>query len=131
MSTMDSFNESTGRAPGSLIALDVSRDRHESLLLEIGLQAQTEVSAKLTLWGESGAAFGLFDEGRVLAASFAKGGRTMSVGVDGLDDDSLYLGFGAVYQITASIRAGIGYRADIRSEARAQQEVRLSSSWRF
>lgn len=130
-STMDSFNESTGGAPGSPVALDVSRDRHESLLLEIGLQAQKEVNARLVLWGEGGANFGLLDADRVLAASFAKGGRTMSVGVDGLDDDSLYLGFGTIYQISGSVRAGLGYRADIRSGARAQQEVRFSSLWRF
>jgi hypothetical protein len=66
-----------------------------------------------------------------MSASFATGSRAMRAEADGLDDDSLYLGFGAVYQITEDIRAGVGYRADLRSGADAQQELRLSSSWRF
>jgi uncharacterized protein with beta-barrel porin domain len=131
MTTMDSFNESTGGAAGSPIALDVGRDRHESLLVELGLLAQVEVNPKLALWGEGGINIGLLDDGRVLAASFAKGSRGMRAEADGLDDDSFYLGCGAVYQITDDIRAAIGYRADMRSGAEAQQELRLSSSWRF
>jgi hypothetical protein len=131
MTTMDSFNESTGGAPGAPIALDVSRDRHESLLLEFGMLAQVEVNPKLSLWGEGGFNIGLLDDGRVLAASFAKGSRGMRAEADGLDDDSLYLGCGAVYRITGDISAAIGYRADVRSGAEAQQELRLSSSWRF
>jgi hypothetical protein len=128
---MDSFSESTGAAPGSPIALDVSRDRHESLLLELGLLAQVEVNARLALWGEGGVNIGLLDDGRVLGASFAKGSRGMRAEADGLDDDSLYLGCGAIYQITEDIHVAIGYRADVRSGAEAQQELRLSSSWRF
>ena len=131
MSTMDSFNESTGDAPGSPIALDVNRDRYESLLLELGLLSQVQVDAKLTLWGEGGVNLGLLDEDRILSACFAKGSREMSAEADGLNEDSFYLGCGTTYQITDDIRAGIGYRVDIRSEAQAQQEVRLSSSWRF
>jgi hypothetical protein len=128
---MDSFSETTGSATGSPIALDVGRDGHESLLLELGLLVRVEVNAKLTLWGESGVNIGMLDEGRVLAANFAKGSRTMRIGSEGLDDDALYIGCGAVYQITGDIQAGIGYRAEIRSGAEAQQELRLSSSWRF
>ena len=74
---------------------------------------------------------GLLDDGRALGAAFAKGSRGMRAEADGLDDDSLYLGCGAVYQITRDISACIGYRADIRSGAEAQQELRLSSSWQF
>jgi uncharacterized protein with beta-barrel porin domain len=131
VSTMDSFSESTGGAPGAPIALDVSRDRHESLLLELGLLAQVEVNARLALWGEGGVNIGLLDDGRVLGASFAKGSRGMRAEADGLDDDSLYLGCGAIYQITQDVRVAIGYRADVRSGAESQQELRLSSSWRF
>jgi autotransporter-associated beta strand protein len=131
MTRMDSLNESTGGAPGSPIALDVSRDRHESLLLEMGLLAQVEVNPKLVLWGEGGANIGLLDDGRALGAAFATGSRGMRAEADGLDDDSLYLGCGAVYQISRDISACIGYRADVRSGAEAQQELRLSSSWRF
>jgi autotransporter-associated beta strand protein len=131
MTTMGSFNESTGAAAGSPIALDVSRDRHESLLLEFGLLAHVDVNPKVALWGESGVNIGLLDDGRVLTAGFSKGSRKMRAEAHGLDDDSLYLGCGAVYQITENISASIGYRADIRSEAKPQQELRLSSSWRF
>lgn len=128
MTTMDSFEESTA---GSPIALDVNRDRHESLLLEFGLLAHVEVNPKLALWGESGVNIGLLNNGRVLTASFSKGSREMHAEARGLEDDSLYLGCGAVYQFSETISASIGYRADIRSEAEAQQELRLSSSWRF
>ncbi len=131
MSKMDSFGESTGGAPGSPIALGVNRDRHESLLLELGLLAQVELNQDLTLWAEGGLNIGLLDNERVHAARFVKGERTMRAGSGGLGDDSLYLGCGAVYQITHSIRASLGYRADFRSGAEAQQELRLSSSWHF
>lgn len=131
MSTMDSFGESTGGAPGSPIALDVSRDRHESLLLELGLRAQVEVNENLALWAEGGVNIGLLDNDRVIAARFAKGERMMRAAADGLDDDSIYLGLGAAYQITESVSAVLGYRADLRSGADPQQELRLSSSWRF
>jgi hypothetical protein len=129
--TMDSFNESTGGAPGAPIALDVSRDRHESLLLELGLLAQMEVNPRLSLWGEGGLNIGLLGNSRAISANFAKGSRAMRAEAGGLDDDSLYLGCGAIYQVTADISAAIGYRADLRSGAESQQELRLSSSWRF
>jgi uncharacterized protein with beta-barrel porin domain len=128
--TMDSFSETTG-GPGSPIALNVGRDRHESLLLELGLLAQVEVNSKLALWGEGGVNIGLLDNDRALGASFATGSRGMRAEAEGLDDDSFYLGCGAVYQITENINARLGYRADLRSEAEVQQELRLSSSWRF
>ena len=131
MTSMGSFYESTGSAAGSPIALDVSRDRHDSMLLEFGLLAQIEVNHRFTLWGESGVNLGLLDEGRVLTAGFSKGGRNMRTEADGLEDDSLYFGFGAVYQFSENINANIGYRADIRSGAELQQELRFSSSWRF
>ncbi len=131
MSTMDSFGESTGGASGSPIALDVNRDRHDALLLELGLLSRVDVNPKLALWGEGGLNFGLLDDSRALGARFAKGSRGMRAESEGLDDDSLYLGFGAVYQITGNVHAVIGYRADIRSGAEAQQELRVSSSWRF
>jgi cytoskeletal protein CcmA (bactofilin family) len=131
MSRMDAFDESTGGTAGSPIALNVSRDRHESLLLELGLMAQVAVNDKTSLWGEGGINLGLHGDGRVLGASFAEGGRPMRAGADGLGDDSIYLGWGAVYQITEDVQAGLGYRADIRSGVEAQQELRISSSWRF
>jgi uncharacterized protein with beta-barrel porin domain len=131
MSTMDSFNESTGGAPGSPIALDVNRDRDESLLLELGMLSQVEINAKLTLWGEGGMNLGLSDGDRVIAASFSKGSREMNAEADGLKNDLIYLGCGAAYLINDNIRTGIDYRIDIRSGADPQQEVRLSSSWRF
>jgi autotransporter-associated beta strand protein len=128
--TMDSFGETTGGV-GSPIALSVNGDRHESLLCELGLLAWVDVNAKVALWGEGGWNIGLLDEGRTLGASFAKGSRVMRAEADGLGDDSVYLGWGAVYRITEDIRATLGYRADFRSGADAQQEIRLSSSWRF
>lgn len=131
MTTMDAFNESTGGAAGAPIALNVQRDHHESLLLEFGLLAQFQVNAKVSLWAENGLNFGLLDDSRELTASFAKGSRKMRANVRGLDDDTFYLGFGALYQINDNISASIGYRADIRSDAEAQQEMRISSSWRF
>jgi autotransporter-associated beta strand protein len=129
--TMDSFSETTTGAAGSPITLEVGRDRQESLLLELGLRLQAEVNSKLALWGESGVNIGLMGDGSVLGAAFSKGSRIMSARVRCLDDDSLYLGCGAVYQITGNVSAVVGYRADIRSEAEPQQELRLSSSWRF
>jgi autotransporter-associated beta strand protein len=129
--TMDSFHESTGGASGSPIALDVGRDRHESLLLELGLLAQVEVNPGLSLWGEGGLNIGLLGNARAISANFVKGSRAMRAEAGGLDDDSLYLGCGAIYQITGDISAAIGYRADLRSGAESQQELRLSSSWRF
>lgn len=131
MTKMSSFGETTGGFPGSLIALNVGRDRHEALLLELGMLGRVEVSEVLALWAEGGFNIGLLDNDRVLAARFAQGERTMRARAAGLDDDSLYLGFGAAYQFTDSKSAALGYRADIRSGADAQHEVRLSTSWRF
>jgi outer membrane autotransporter protein len=128
---MDSFKESTGGAPGAPIALEVDADHYNTLLFELGLLARAEVTRELSLWGELGVNVGVLDEGRSLSARFAKGGRTMRAEADGLDDDSVSLGFGAVYQITETINAGLGYRTDFRSGADNQHELRLSSSFRF
>ena len=128
--TMDSFNESTG-GTGSPLTLDVDRDRNDSLIAELGLLAWIDVNDKVALWGEGGLNLGLFDDGRTLGARFAKGSRGMRADADGLGDDAVYLGWGAVYRITRDIEASLGYRADFRSGSEAQQEIRLSSSWRF
>ena len=128
---MDSFAESTGAAVGSPIALNVHQDNHEVLHLEIGLLGRMDVTDRFALWGEAGANFGLLDQDRILRAAFANGSRTMSTVAEGLDDDSIYLGFGASYQLSESIHAAFGYRADIRSGADSQHEFRLSSGFRF
>lgn len=127
---MDSFDETTGGV-GSPIALNVNEDRHESFLFELGLLARVDVNDKVALWGEGGLNVGLMDDGRTLSARFSKGKRTMRAEADGLGDDAVYLGWGAEYRITEDIRATLGYRADFRSGSDAQQEIRLSSSWRF
>lgn len=106
--TMDSFEESTGGAAGSPIALDVNRDRHESLLLELGLLAKVEVDSKVAMWVEGGVNIGLLDDGRVLTAEFSKDSREMRAEALGLEDESLYLGWGAVYQVSANINVSIG-----------------------
>lgn len=129
--SLDSFSESSGAAPGSPIALAVSRNNYNSVLADLSLRAEASVTNKLAVWGQIGATSGIGDDPQVLTARFVKGSRPFQASADGLSNDSVYLGLGASYKISDSISVALGYRVEYRSEDGNYNGVSLSSSFRF
>ena len=118
-------------APGSPIALAVSRNNYNSVLADLSLRAEASVTNKLAVWGQIGATSGIGDDPQVLTARFVKGSRPFQASADGLSADSVYLGLGASYKISDSISVALGYRVEYRSEDGNYNGVSLSSSFRF
>jgi len=129
--TMDSFTETTGKSPGSPIALAVNHDPYHAALAEIALLAEAEVTNQLTLWTQLGANRGLGGQPPAITGRFASGSRSMRAEADGLSNDLWFVGVGANYKISDSISVGIGYRSDFRAGADNQNSVYLSSVFRF
>lgn len=129
--SMDGFTESTATAAGSAIALAVDEDHYNSLLADLSLLAEADVTNKVTVWGLLGVSAAISDDPHSLTARYAKGGRPFAATTDGLSNDSWFLGLGAIYKVSDSISVALGYRAEFRSDADAQSNVCLSSSFRF
>ena len=129
--TLDSFSEASGAAPGSPIALAVSRNNYNSVLADLSLRAEADLSSKLAVWGQLGMTSGIGDNPQVLTARFVKGSRPFQASADGLSNDTVYLGLGASYKINDSISVALGYRVEYRSEDGNYNGVSLSSSFRF
>jgi hypothetical protein len=129
--SMDSFAESTGSAPGSPLALAVDQDHYNSVLAELSLLAEAELTTELTVWGQLGGSAGIGDDPHALTAHFVKGSRPFTATAEGLANDSWFLGLGASYKLSESIRVGLGYRAEFRADADTQNSLNLSSTFRF
>jgi autotransporter-associated beta strand protein len=129
-STMDSIAENAG-GPGGPLALAVGGDSHSATLAEVSLLAEAALTDQLTLRGIAGFNAGFGDDPHALKATLSPGGRPFGVTADGLTGDAFFLGLGAEYLFTETIRVGLNYRADFRDDADVQQVVGLSSTFRF
>ncbi len=129
--TLDSFSESSGAAPGSPIALALSRNHCTSVLADLSLRAEAALTNKLAVWGQLGMTSGIGDDPRILSSRFVKGSRPFQTSADGLSNDAVHLGLGASYKLSDSMSVALGYRAEFRSEDGNFNGVSLSSSFRF
>jgi hypothetical protein len=129
--SMDSFTESTGRTPGSPIALEVNQENYESALAEFALLAEVDLTRELSLWGQLGASAGIGQDPYSISGNFAKGSRTLRAEADSLSNDLWFIALGANYKISDSISVNLGYRSEFRSDADNQNIFNLSCSFRF
>jgi outer membrane autotransporter protein len=109
----------------------VDQDHYNSMLADLSLLAEVELTNELRVWGQVGGSAGIGDDPHVITAHFAKGSRPFTATAEGLSNDSWFLGLGASYKFSESIRVGLGYRAEFRSDADTQNSLNLSSSFRF
>ena len=128
---MDSFTETSGGTTGSAITLDVDRDNDQSLLAEVSLLAEADITRQLVVSGLLGASAGCRDNTHELSGHFATGQRPLRANADGLSDDSLFIGAGATYHINAACRVNLGYRSEFRSGSNNLNGINLSSTIRF
>lgn len=129
--TMDGFTESTGSAPGSPLALVVNRNHYASVLADLSLRAEVDVTHQLMVWALFGVSGGINDAPQILTARLAQGRRPFQVEAEGLANDSWFFGLGATYKISGSISLALGYRAEFRADADPQSSLGLASSFRF
>jgi autotransporter-associated beta strand protein len=129
--TLDNISEKTTSTPGSPIALEVGRDSHDSLLFEMAVLAETDLTEKLSVWSQLGFNAGISENPHIINSVFAKGSRQMTTGADGLTDDLIFIGFGAEYRINESISIGAGYRGEFRPSHHTEHGFSISSSFRF
>jgi len=129
--SVSAFSETTGAAVGSPIALVVNRINSQSLLAEVSLIGEADVTSKLTLRGQVGLSNEFKDNPRNVSARFALGSRYMTAQAAGLSDDAVFLGFGATYKFTDRISAGLNYRAEFRSGASPYNSVNLGATYGF
>ncbi|MEI6676091.1 MAG: autotransporter domain-containing protein [Verrucomicrobiota bacterium] len=129
--TMDGFTETTGSAPSSPLALVVNRDHYTSVLADLSLRAEADVTNQLTVWGLLGMSAGINDNPHALTARFAKGSRPFQTVADGLSNNSLVVGLGVTYKVNDSISVALGGRDEFRTNADPQTNFCLSSTFRF
>ena len=129
--TLDNISEKTSTTPGSPIALEVDRDSHDSLLFEMAVLAETDLTEQLSVWSQLGFNAGISEDAHTINSVFVKGARQMTATADGLTDDLIFIGFGAEYRINESVSVGAGYRGDIRPSHHTEHGFTISSSFRF
>ncbi|HSO79303.1 MAG TPA: hypothetical protein VLQ88_03900, partial [Chromatiaceae bacterium] len=71
------------------------------------------------------------DDPAALSARFATGSRPQRATAAGLDGDALFLGLGATWRIRDDLALGLHWRADFRSDADPENNLSLSTSFRF
>lgn len=128
---LDNILEKTTSAPGSPIALEVGRDSHDSLLFEMAVLAETDITEQLSIWTQLGFNAGISEDAHTLNSAFAKGSRGMTTAADGLTDNLIFIGLGAEYRFNESISVGAGYRGDFRPSHHTEHGFSISSSFRF
>jgi hypothetical protein len=128
--SVGAFRETTG-AGGSPIALVVDRINNESLLAEVSLIAEADVTSKLTMRGQVGLSNEFRDKGHNVTARFANGSQPMTVRGTGVQDDAVFVGFGATYKFTDSVSAGLNYRAEFRTGCDLYNSVNLGATYGF
>jgi hypothetical protein len=110
---------------------EVIRSRYTSVLADLSLLAEADLTNQLTVWGLLGASAGIGDDPHALTSRFAKGSRPLQVEADGLSNDSCFFGLGANYKLSDSISIALGYRAEFRPDAHPQSSFGLASAFRF
>lgn len=125
------FREFGGAAPGSPIALAVDRSRREALVSEFSLAGQAEVADRVTLDGRAGFHLAIQDDPERVSARFSGGGRPLAAATAPLDNDLFFMGLGATWSATDSIRVRLGYRAEFRSDADPANSVNLGATFGF
>lgn len=119
---------------GTGVPLNVGGQDIESLMIELGVDAEYKVLEQLTLTGNLGYFSDFRNSGESLDASFAASGaqgRPFEVGAPGIDQDGITLGLGACYDFDETMRASIGYRGDFRQAADDAHSFNLGMSFGF
>ncbi|MBN8457167.1 MAG: autotransporter domain-containing protein [Verrucomicrobia bacterium] len=127
---MGGFAESAG-GPGSPVALEVGKDSFHRIAAEISLRGEADLTHTLTAHGILGFSAAIHDEPTVLSTRFATGGRVFRTNAPGLDGDAFFLGLGATWQVRENIGLGFHWRADFRSDAETENQLGLSTAFRF
>ena len=127
--TMSRFQEIPNAA--GPIGLALAADRHESMLLELALRAETDLSPELRLRGQLGANLGLIEQDHLFQARFLDGNRLMRIRSEGLGQDLLFLDLSSEYRFHPLGSVGLGYRVEFRPSHPALQAVTLTIVYRF
>lgn len=127
--TVESFTES-----GSGVALAVGSRDIESLVLEVGVDAEYKLHERVTLIGNIGYVRDFGDSEDSINATFATSGalaRPFSVFAPGIDDDGVAVGLGVSFDFSETIRANLGYRGEFRFDAENAQAFTAGFSFGF
>jgi uncharacterized protein with beta-barrel porin domain len=127
---MNGFAETAG-GPGSPVPLRVGKDSYQNAIAEISLRAEAEITNTLTAHGLLGFSVAIRDHDSALSATFTPGGRPFRASAAGLDGDAFFLGLGAEWSVRENLGLGIHWRADFRADAETENQVGLSTSFRF
>ena len=128
--SMDNFTEQA-LSNGTPVALAVSNEKYHSLLLEISLRGEMQVSSEVTISGVAGFAALVNDDENIIRARFVDGSRPMNVMAPGIENDALFLGTGVEWRIMNDWSLGLNWRSDFREGAKIEYRAGISASVSF
>lgn len=128
--SMDNFTEQS-LSNGSPVALAVSNEKYHSLLLEISLRGEMQVSSEVTISGVAGFAALVNDDENIIRARFVDGSRPMNVMAPGIENDAFFLGTGVEWRIMNDWSLGLNWRSDFREGAKTEYRVGISATVSF
>jgi hypothetical protein len=123
---VDGFVES---GPG--VPLWVSGYDFDSLLLEVGVDAELKVNDAVTVAGHIGFQTGFSDSGNSIGASFANGMAPFTVFAPGVDDEAFVIAAGAYFDVTEEVRLNINWRSELRDSSQSVHSIGIGASFGF
>jgi outer membrane autotransporter protein len=126
---VDGFAES-----GAGVALQVGSQDIESLILDLGVEAEYKLLDRLTLFGALSYVTDFQDSSENITSSFVASGplgRQFAVSAPGVDDEAIALSLGLGYDITDAVRVNLNYRGDLRFDSQDAHSIGLGLSFGF
>lgn len=124
--SVDGFIES---GPGVRMAVDELDIK--SLLLDLALAAEFDLTEKATLSANLGYLHDFRNTGNMITGRYLGGGNPVRVLGQGIDDQAFVIGLGAWYDINSSFRLGINWRSAFYSSSKTTNSLGFGGSFEF
>ena len=105
-------NGFTETGPGVRMQVDSLDTR--SLLLELGVDAEFDLTERIILNSHLGVLADLRGSDDTVSASYAGGGLPVAVNAPGIDNEAFTLGIGASFDVNETTRVNLDWRSELR-----------------
>jgi outer membrane autotransporter protein len=124
--TVDGFTESGRGVRMSVGELDI-----DSMLLDLGLDAEYRPTDYATLTAHLGYLNDFKDSGNIVSGRYVAGGAPVGVYAPGIDEQAVVLGFGAWFDVNPAFRIGLNWRSEFRNDSQNVHSIGVGGSWGF
>jgi outer membrane autotransporter protein len=105
------------RETGPGVRMGLESLKIQSLLFELGVDAEYDLNARTVLRSHLGVLTDLLGSGHRVSGSYLGGGLPVGVTAPGIDSDAVILGLGASFDVNESTRLDLNWRSEFRDDS--------------